>query len=45
VPPGPTRGLVKVEMLEALHNRLATSAKRPRILCGDFNTPRLADGF
>jgi exonuclease III len=40
LPPGSTRGLVKVEMFEALHTRLATPAKRPRILCGDFNTPR-----
>jgi exonuclease III len=40
LPPGSTRGLVKVEMFEALHTRLATPAKRPRVLCGDFNTPR-----
>jgi exonuclease III len=40
LPPGSTRGLVKVEMFEALYARLATPCKRPRILCGDFNTPR-----
>jgi exonuclease III len=40
LPPGSTRGLVKVDMFEALHTRLATPAKRPRILCGDLNTPR-----
>ena len=40
LPPGSTRGLVKVEMFEALHARLATPCERPRILCGDLNTPR-----
>jgi endonuclease/exonuclease/phosphatase family metal-dependent hydrolase len=41
LPPGSTRGLVKVEMFEALHARLATLSERPRILCGDFNTPQI----
>jgi exonuclease III len=41
LPPGSTRGLVKVEMFEALHNRLAADTERPRILCGDFNTPQI----
>ena len=40
LPPGSTRGLVKVEMFEALHERLARTSGEPRILCGDFNTPR-----
>jgi len=40
LPPGSTRGLVKVEMFEALHERLACTSERPRILCGDLNTPR-----
>ena len=40
LPPGSTRGLVKVEMFEALHTRLATPCERPRVLCGDLNTPR-----
>jgi exonuclease III len=40
LPPGSTRGLVTVEMFEALQTRLATPCERPRILCGDFNTPR-----
>jgi exonuclease III len=40
VPPGSTRGLIKVEMLEALHTRLARGSKGRRILCGDFKTPR-----
>jgi endonuclease/exonuclease/phosphatase family metal-dependent hydrolase len=40
LPPGSTQGLVKVEMFEALHARLAMFCERPRILCGDLNTPR-----
>lgn len=46
LPPGSSRGLIKVEMFEALFRRLAGPAGRPRILCGDFNTPRFesADG-
>jgi exonuclease III len=40
LPPGSTRGLVKVEMFEALYTRLATPCEGPRILCGDLNTPR-----
>ena len=40
------RGLFKFETLRALVDRLGSNAERPRILCGDFNTPReeLADG-
>ena len=41
LPPSSTRGLVKVEMFEALHNRLAAPFDRPRIFCGDLNTPRV----
>ncbi|WP_157465550.1 endonuclease/exonuclease/phosphatase family protein [Cellulomonas sp. Leaf395] len=40
LPPGASRGLVKVEMFEAIHSLLATFCERPRILCGDLNTPR-----
>jgi exonuclease III len=40
IPPGSTRGLIKVEMFEAIYERLAHAAPLPRILCGDFNTPR-----
>jgi exonuclease III len=40
LPPGSTRGLVKIEMFETLYTRLAAPSERPRILCGDFNTPR-----
>jgi endonuclease/exonuclease/phosphatase family metal-dependent hydrolase len=40
LPPGSTRGLVKVEMFEALYTRLAAACDSARVLCGDFNTPR-----
>lgn len=40
LPPGSTRGLSKIEMFEALCARLARVSECPRILCGDFNTPR-----
>jgi exonuclease III len=40
LPPGSTRGLVKVQMFQALHARLANTSARRRILCGDFNAPR-----
>ena len=40
LPPGVTRGLAKVETFEAINERLARPSQRPRILCGDFNTPR-----
>jgi exonuclease III len=41
VPPAQSNGLVKVETCEALIERLSRPADRHRILCGDFNTPRL----
>jgi len=46
VPPGASHGWAKIEHFEAIHQRLATSAARPRILCGDFNSPKceLKDG-
>jgi endonuclease/exonuclease/phosphatase family metal-dependent hydrolase len=46
LPPGSTRGLIKIEMFEALYSRLAVGSALPRVLCGDFNTPReeRADG-
>jgi hypothetical protein len=40
ISPGASRCLIKVEMFEALYRRLATCSEKPRILCGDFNTPR-----
>ena len=41
LPPGSTRGLIKVDMFETLYARLTTPGDCPRILCGDLNTPRL----
>jgi exonuclease III len=41
VPPAPTHGLIKVETLEAIYERLARPCGRHRVLCGDFNIPRL----
>jgi exonuclease III len=40
IPPAPSNGLIKVETLEALYERLARPADRHRILCGDLNLPR-----
>ena len=41
LPPGSTRGLIKVDMFEALYGSLSGISERPRIMCGDFNTPRM----
>jgi exonuclease III len=41
VPPAQSNGLVKVETCEALFERLSRPAERHRVLCGDFNSPRL----
>lgn len=38
-PPGSTRGRIKIELFSALAARLGRPSSRPRILCGDFNTP------
>jgi exonuclease III len=37
---GTGHGWDKIEMLEAIYERLARKVRRHRILCGDFNTPR-----
>jgi endonuclease/exonuclease/phosphatase family metal-dependent hydrolase len=46
IPPGSSNGWKKIEMLEGIYKRLACLSRGPRILCGDFNTPReeLAEG-
>lgn len=46
VPPGSSNGWVKVETLEGICGGLARASARPRVLCGDFNTPQceLASG-
>lgn len=45
-PISPKPGLAKVRTHEAVHRHLAGAPDRPRILCGDLNTPRreLDDG-
>ncbi len=40
VPPGSSNGWTKIETLEGIYKRLARRSKMPRILCGDFNTPK-----
>lgn len=40
IPPAPSNGLAKVEVCEALFERLSRPSDRHRILCGDLNTPR-----
>lgn len=40
VPPGVSRPVQKLETFEGIFARLARKALRPRILCGDFNTPQ-----
>lgn len=41
IPPGTSHGWKKVETFEGIYKHLAHSAILPRILCGDFNSPRL----
>lgn len=40
VPPGSTNGWTKAETLEGIYEGLSRKTRRPRILCGDFNTPQ-----
>ena len=40
LPPGVSRPVQKLETFEGIFARLARPALRPRILCGDFNTPQ-----
>jgi exonuclease III len=40
VPPAQSGSLVKIETCEAIFERLARPADRPRLLCGDLNLPR-----
>ncbi len=46
IPPGSSHGWLKIDTLEGIFRRLAQPSTRPRILCGDFNTPQAerADG-
>lgn len=38
--PGSTQGWKKIEMFEGIYRRLACESNLPRILCGDFNSPK-----
>ena len=40
VPPGSSHAWVKVEVLESVYRCRARAGTRPRVLCGDFNTPQ-----
>ena len=40
IPPGSSNGWIKIETFEGIYNKLAGPSQRPRILCGDFNTPQ-----
>lgn len=46
IPPGEGNGWKKIETFEGIYARLAGASDRPRILCGDFNSPKheTADG-
>lgn len=44
LPPGVSRGVVKLHAFEAIRRRIDASATTPRILCGDFNAPWTEDG-
>ena len=39
VPPGSSCGWQKIEVFEALYDRLGTESENPRFLAGDFNSP------
>lgn len=43
LPPGSSRGEIKVFAFEAIRRRVDEPTRCPRILCGDFNTPRAED--
>lgn len=43
LPPGVSRGVVKVHAFEAIRRRIDAHENRPRILCGDFNAPGTED--
>ncbi len=40
LPAGVSHGYIKVETFEGIYQRLSRPAERPRILCGDFNSPQ-----
>lgn len=40
IPAGESHGWIKIETFEGIHKRLAQTSTTPRILCGDFNSPK-----
>lgn len=46
ITPGNPHGWLKIETFEGIYNYLAHPSETPRILCGDYNSPKqeLADG-
>jgi len=40
IPPGASHGWLKIETFEGIYNYLAKHSEIPRILCGDFNSPK-----
>jgi exonuclease III len=40
IPPGSSNGWIKIEMFEGIYYRLACETNKPRIMCGDFNSPQ-----
>jgi exonuclease III len=40
IPPGSSNGWTKIETFEGIFERLARKSKHPRVLCGDFNSPK-----
>ena len=46
IPPGSSHGWLKIETFEGIYRYLAHTSDIPRILCGDFNSPKkeLIDG-
>jgi exonuclease III len=41
IPPGSSNGWNKIKMLESVLGLVATPSAGPRLLCGDFNVPKL----
>jgi exonuclease III len=41
LPAGVSHGWIKIETFEGIYKRLAVLTNRPRILCGDFNSPQI----
>ena len=40
VPPGSSNGWIKIETFQGIYQHLACPSARPRVLCGDFNSPQ-----